>query len=221
MRGRPSPKKPFSLVKICALRGHALEPWETVVLYFRMRGKRAECYWAQQMMWAERYADCPWDQRMSFLQTHSALGILGELPLKAHMLILEVVLAWKETVTGWRGALCCRLDFANMGRRAWGTWGKRLELLRAQNSSWGQGWGVEESALALGYAEIKRQVRSGVCEQTPATPDYGRTEDGNSQLVQVMGWSQDRPLASSCSSVIVIHCTAGRENEDSFPFEQY
>lgn len=127
--GRLSPKISLSLVKICALRGCALEPWEAVGLHFRMRGKRAECYWGQQMMWTEGCADspdCPWDQRMSFLQTHPAFatGILGELPLKAHVLILEVALTWKETVTGWRVGQGVQVGFClhHMGRRAWGSW---------------------------------------------------------------------------------------------------
>lgn len=102
----------------------------------------------KQMLCTERFADspgCPWDQKMSLLQTQLAFGAchwnFGGADSAAHVLVLEVVLAGKETVTGWRVGYVMQFDFANVVRRTWGIWGKRPELLRALNSRWGEGWG--------------------------------------------------------------------------------
>lgn len=185
-RAGPVLKKSFSLVKIGALRRCALEPWEAVVLYFRMRGKRAECNWGKQMMWTERHADspdCPWDQRMPFLQTHFALG-------SCHWNFWGTegsCLHFGGGFDSQRGSQRLKGGLHSAGW-IWPTRGE-LEAVEARAWSYWEPWtaaeeragGVQEGDLALGYAEIKRKIRPGVCEQTPAIPDHARTEAGDSQ----------------------------------------
>lgn len=51
--------------------------WSHVKLRFCISGWEGKEQKGKQMMWTESYADspdCPWDQRVPFLQTHSAFG---------------------------------------------------------------------------------------------------------------------------------------------------
>lgn len=149
-------------------------------------------------------------------------GIFGELTLKAHVFILEVILTWKETVIGFRvGYVVHFFDFANMGRRTWGRCGKRLELPRALSSSW-EAWECGKEWFSPWICWDKKESQTWSLWTNPSYPRLCQDRGWEfPALIQVMRWSQDRPLVSSCFSVIVIHCTAVREIEVSFPFEQY
>lgn len=203
-------------------------------LWFWISGweeKRAECYWGKQMMWTERYADnpdCPWDQRMSFLQTHSAFG-------SCHWNF------WRTDPEGscvhFGGGFGLRRDSDGLQGRLRGaglvlpTGGGELDVVVARDWSYWEPWtaaekkagGVGESGLAAPW--ICRNKKGSESWSVWTNPSYPRPcQDRGwefTALTQAMGWSQDRPLVSDCSSVIVIHCTAVRENEVSFPFEQY
>lgn len=177
-------------------------------LYFRMRGKRAESRCCAQR--GLQTALAVREIRKCLFSKHSlhlglATGILGELTRQLMCLFWRWF--WLEKrqsqAEGW--VMWCRFDFANVVRRTWGTWGKRPELLRALNSRWGEGWGSAREWFSPWTSWNKKESQAWSVGTNSSYPRLCQ-DSGWEFLIQVMGWSQDRPLVSYCS-VIVIHCS--------------
>lgn len=102
-------------------------------------------------------------------------------------------------------------------------WGRELEAVEARAwSCWGEGWGCARGWFSPWICWNKKESQTWSVWTNPNYPRPCQDRGWKfTALIQVMGWNQDRPLVSYCSPGIVIHCTAVRENEVSFPIEQY